>query len=429
MKNMILWILIGVCALAFVAGCSPSQPAQPKADGGYDLVFEEVDGFAAIEAEHYFQQTKDEIRKWYLFRKDAWPKPGPDHDEPHCEGASNNAYLELLPDTRVTHGDKLIGGKNFSGEPGSIGFLHYKVHFNTPGRYYVWVRAFSTGSEDNGIHVGLNGEWPESGKRMQWCEGKKTWRWESKQRTKKNHCGEPYKIYLDIESAGVHEIIFSMREDGFEFDKFILTTEKEFRPEGVNQPVFVKSGALPEAFPVVERDLATKKTMISAIRHDLAGIKIMDAKSFNLEGSAFQVEQPYLAIDPTQAQEASATITFKPFRWMKVDAWDVVLLGVGEKAGTSEFEFSVNDIVVGACQVPVSEMETEEGSEFCKVWNEVVLKDGDVLKVIGRVGTNGESSSRARWGGIVVVPAGGASDLVLEAVDKNAELDGEVPTL
>jgi hypothetical protein len=111
--------------------------------------------------------------------------------------------------------------------------LHYNVYFSTPGRYYVWVRAHSTGSEDNGLHVGMDGTWPETGQRLQWCEGKRTWRWESKQRTEKQHCGEPYKIYLDIEQPGLHSIEFSMREDGFEFDKWLMTKDRNFaRPEG-----------------------------------------------------------------------------------------------------------------------------------------------------------------------------------------------------
>jgi hypothetical protein len=106
------------------------------------------------------------------------------------------------------------------------------VYFHTPGRYYVWVRAYSTGSEDNGLHVGLNGTWPASGQRLQWCEGKNSWRWESKQRTQKQHCGEPHKIYLDIEEPGVHVVSFSMREDGFEFDKWFATTDRGMeRPE------------------------------------------------------------------------------------------------------------------------------------------------------------------------------------------------------
>jgi len=104
----------------------------------------------------------------------------------------------------------------------------YPVYFNTPGRYYVWVRAYSTGSEDNGLHVGIDGTWPESGQRLQWCEGKLSWWWESKQRTDEEHCGEPYKIYIEVEQPGLHTIMFSMREDGFEFDKWLMTKDRDF---------------------------------------------------------------------------------------------------------------------------------------------------------------------------------------------------------
>lgn len=109
--------------------------------------------------------------------------------------------------------------------------LHYRVHITTPGRYYVWARAYSTGTEDNGLHVGHDGHWPASGQRMQWCDGKYGWRWESRQRTEAEHCGVPGLIYLDL-TAGEHQITFSMREDGFEFDKLLLTMDPAFqRPE------------------------------------------------------------------------------------------------------------------------------------------------------------------------------------------------------
>jgi hypothetical protein len=113
-----------------------------------------------------------------------------------------------------------------------MGVLHYKVKINNPGRYYVWVRCYSSGAEDNSVHVGFNNTWPEHGQRMQWCDGKNAWTWASKQRTEKEHCGVPREIYLDIDKAGVYDIQFSMREDGFEMDKFILTRSIDYVPEG-----------------------------------------------------------------------------------------------------------------------------------------------------------------------------------------------------
>lgn len=187
----------------------------------------------AVEAEDFARQTSDSVRKWHVTAEGGTPHGLQDGDPSHHATASGGVYLELLPDTRRTHADKLIGGENFSNEPGKVGLLHYEVDFPEAGRYYVWVRAYSTGSEDNGIHVGLNGEWPDSGRRMQWCQGKHQWFWESKQRTAAVHCGVPYAIYLDVPSAGKHTVSFSMREDGFEFDKFLLTTDRERpRPAG-----------------------------------------------------------------------------------------------------------------------------------------------------------------------------------------------------
>ena len=199
-------------------------------EAGDKRVFVEKDGIVSVEAEHFYKQTATDIRKWFVIDNNYSGKLQ-DVDEAHHATASNAAYLECLPDTRTTHDDKLIAGENFSNVPGKLAILHYKVDFTTKGRYYVWVRAYSTGSEDNGIHVGVNGDWPATGQRLQWCEGKNDWTWESKQRTKEVHCGVPELIYIDISEPGVHDIQFSMREDGFEFDKFILSKTYE-RPTG-----------------------------------------------------------------------------------------------------------------------------------------------------------------------------------------------------
>jgi hypothetical protein len=53
------------------------------------------------------------------------------------------------------------------------------------------------------------------------------WQWDSRQRTARVHTGVLGQIWLDIEEPGLHTIMFSMREDGFEFDRFLLTKEKD----------------------------------------------------------------------------------------------------------------------------------------------------------------------------------------------------------
>lgn len=190
----------------------------------------EKDGFVMVEAENYSSQRADEIRKWYTIDAD-FTTTLEGMKENRASSASGGQYLMILPDTRVTRENKLIQGVNFTNTPGEMAILDYRIHFQTTGRYYVWVSAFSTGSEDNGIHTGINGEWPESGARMQWCEGKNQWTWASRQRTTEQHCGVERLIYLDIETPGWHTVSFSMREDGFCFDRFALSKKYEI-PEG-----------------------------------------------------------------------------------------------------------------------------------------------------------------------------------------------------
>ena len=66
---------------------------------------------------------------------------------------------------------------------------------------------------------------------MQWCDGKNKWTWSSAQRDAINHCGVPKTIFLNFEKSGDYVISFSMREDGFKMDSFILTKNSKFIPK------------------------------------------------------------------------------------------------------------------------------------------------------------------------------------------------------
>ncbi len=214
-----------------------------------DLVFEERDGVVAFEAEHFIKQELTEVRAFHLTTATIRPGIAPDTDGTHVIDASGGAYLEILPDTRWTHDEPLVHGENFSNVPGKMAILSYRVQFANPGRYRVWARTYSTGTEDNGVHFGLNGEWPESGQRWQTTK-KFGWRWDSRQRTTEVHVGVPGLLYLDIPSAGEHLIQISMREDGFEIDKIVLDKNFNYEPVGNGPIPRVYSGRIPPAFPV-----------------------------------------------------------------------------------------------------------------------------------------------------------------------------------
>lgn len=197
-----------------------------------ERVFMEEDGLLVVEAEHYARQTHDSLRKWHLTTRDQTPQVASDGDGNHASTASGGAYLEILPDTRRHHGEPLIQNENFSEDPGRLAVVYYPVYISTPGRYYVWARTCPTGSEDNGLHVGIDGKWPGSGTRMQWIGKNSAWHWDSKQRTEKVHTGVNYRVFLDVKETGYHTIMFSMREDGLEMDKWLMSTNKDVLKHG-----------------------------------------------------------------------------------------------------------------------------------------------------------------------------------------------------
>lgn len=380
------------------------------------LVFNESGGLLAVEAEHFFQQTKADVRAFYLTHSELTPEITPDGDPNHVGGASGGAYLEILPDTRRTHADKLIKGENFMPEAGKMAVLHYKVNVQTPGRYYVWVRCHSTGSEDNGLHVGIDGTWPESGQRLQWCEGKQAWRWESKQRTEKQHCGEAHKIFLDIDKAGEHIIHFSMREDGFEFDKWLMTTNREFaRPTDSGPATAVKSGNLPKSFRLVAapKPVPVKQAKLTPVpeKNSVMNGKKATATAFNMSAKMFSESKKtgyyldqgkWMAVNPDKDKTGSVRLTF-PY---PTGVYNVTLRAVGENDGQSTFEVKVDDDKVGNFKCPLSTEMFEEGKTFNKTWKSVQITEGAMIGVSSTIGSaDGQEYSRARWSGVTFRPA------------------------
>lgn len=383
----------------FIAEAQKVALNQPIIDE--TIVFEEAAGQVAVEAEYFYKQSNTEPRQWYRSSKNEKPNVGRDEDGLHVYGASKNAYIEILPDTRVTHDDELKRGENFSDIPGLMVTVHYKVNFQDTGRYYVWARAMSTGGEDNGIHVGLDGDWPESGQRIQWCVGKNKWTWSSKQRTKEVHCGMPYCIYLDVKEPGLHEVQFSMREDGFEFDKFLLTKDKFYTPEGKGPKVKANS-ELPAAYPSVPAPVV-KKNYFKRVAEALPDNKAIAAQKFPAVGTDFYTHgKNWMAINPNTHREATTSTAF-PF---ESGNYDIIFVGVGENDGRSTFQLSLNGQEVGTYQPQETDKMFEEGKAFNALWKNVSLAKGDKLTVHAIVGTDGKEFCRARWAGIVFAPVG-----------------------
>lgn len=106
---------------------------------------------------------------------------------------------------------------------GPMTVLTYTVDFPAAGRWYLWVRADGSGGADSTIHAGLDGNWPESAQRIQFCAGADRGHWDSRQRTPDNRCGPRGGIWLDVAAAGTHDVMFAVPQDDPAIGAFYLT--------------------------------------------------------------------------------------------------------------------------------------------------------------------------------------------------------------
>jgi hypothetical protein len=359
----------------------------------------EKNGLVAIEAEDFASQYKDDKRRWFKFDSNTPKHTMADADATHEATASNSAYIELLPDNRTNHDEKLIPSVNFTNKAGEMAVLSYPVYFNTPGKYYIWARAYITGLEDNSLHVGLNSEWPESSQRLQWCKGKHQWTWSSAQRIDSHHCGYPNTVFIDVPHAGMHMLTVSMREDGVEIDKLILTQDKSYQPKGVDLG----------ATKTVQKPLANKKILHGIDEYS----KILWALDyFDVSGSK---DVPYyqhknkraLAINAVKKSYRNKFAEAKyVFTDKDTESFNLTLVTLAETDGESNYQVLVNDSVIGKFKNPETLVDYKETYFDMKNIN---LKKNDVITVRSMAVTNGKipendetAFARGRWIALVM---------------------------
>jgi VCBS repeat-containing protein len=152
-----------------------------------------------VEAEHFHERDDRGGQSWAFVS---------------LQHSSAGESLQALPNNGTSYQD------NYQAQSPH---LAYRVTIETPGRYYVWARARGANNSDDSLHIGLDGQAPLSGKRME--EIFDYWGWTSVLET-------GGRAYVDVPTAGVHTFDVWMREDGVIVDKFILTTDANFTPRG-----------------------------------------------------------------------------------------------------------------------------------------------------------------------------------------------------
>jgi hypothetical protein len=161
-----------------------------------DHVFEEVNGQAVVETEHFMMQISGSERSWQA--------------RANLDDYVGSGYLSALPDT-----DLQFTIADISSSPG----LNYAINFSTPGTYTVWIRGYAANGAGDSVYVGLDGD------AVTTLTGftPRIWSWANKsiQNT---------PVTLEITQPGLHTIQIWQREDGLHLDRLLLTTVTGYLP-------------------------------------------------------------------------------------------------------------------------------------------------------------------------------------------------------
>jgi hypothetical protein len=112
-------------------------------------------------------------------------------------------------------------------DPGLGPRLDYHVRFRKSGTHYVHARGRGATASDNSVHLGLNGRTSSSTERVGSFPAE--WRWMSTTM-------DGARVAIEVPAPGVHTLHVWMREDGFELDRLLVTTDPGYSPEGEGPP-------------------------------------------------------------------------------------------------------------------------------------------------------------------------------------------------
>ena len=111
--------------------------------------------------------------------------------------------------------------------------LSYLVYFDKPGNYYLWVRGWgdtnrSGNGQSDSLHAGINGVISTTADKIDNFPA--GWNWSASTR-------DNIPAFITVPTSGIHSINFWMREDGLAFDKFLLSSDKDYVPSGTGPAV------------------------------------------------------------------------------------------------------------------------------------------------------------------------------------------------
>jgi len=163
--------------------------------------FQESNGQVVMEAESFSGNTPVSANQWAQQTSPA--------------GFSGAGVMAVVPDA---------GNQNNTNFPALSPGLSFDVNFSAGGTYYIWVRGQGPDDAGDSVHVGLNGQAVSTADNISsFPAGSFNWSGQTM---------DGPVATLTVPGPGAHTVNVWMREDGFLFDKLLLTTNANLTPSG-----------------------------------------------------------------------------------------------------------------------------------------------------------------------------------------------------
>lgn len=164
-----------------------------------DQVHLESGGEVVLEAESHFQNLqRDSDRTWWVEATDF----------PNYSGES---YFFAHEESRKTFTSRYVG---------EAPELRYAIHFQTPGVYRVWMRAFSDSTRNDSFHVNFDGAGRSSRWAQQFEPNPTSFTWSG-------DTSREGPQLLEVTEPGVKLLNVWLKESTSAFDKIVLTQDLE----------------------------------------------------------------------------------------------------------------------------------------------------------------------------------------------------------
>jgi hypothetical protein len=171
------------------------------------------EGIVSIEAEHFNINNSFSPHQW------AYQNP---------LGTAGDGAMQAIPDSQSWVLDDYA--------PLNSPRLDFYINFLRAGIHYVWVRGYGSSESNDSIHLGVNSTAIATAASIKEFYPIGTWVWSNQA----NGTSISAPATIEIESTGVHTINAWMREDGFIFDKLVITTDPAYLPTGTGPVESVK---------------------------------------------------------------------------------------------------------------------------------------------------------------------------------------------